>query len=134
MSQENVEIVRKAFAYEYYGRGDQAEAEMYFTADFEMNPYEGAVGEERTFGRDSIRRNLERWASAWESLEVSAEEFVDAGDRVLVTVHHRGRGHGSGVEIEGLYFDVYTLREGKVARVDEFLNRADALKAAGLSE
>jgi hypothetical protein len=31
MSQENVEVVHKAFAYEYFGRGGPAEAETYFT-------------------------------------------------------------------------------------------------------
>jgi ketosteroid isomerase-like protein len=135
MSQENVEVVRKAFEYEYFGAGGPAEAAMYFTEDFEMNPTEpGSFEEERTVGRDSIRRNFERWASAWESLEVSAEDFVDAGDRVVVTIHHAGRAQGSGADIEASFFAVYTLRGGKVARVDEFLELADALEAAGLSE
>ena len=39
---------------------------------------------------------------------------------MLVTIHHRGRGKASGMEIDARFFVVYTLREGKVARVDEF--------------
>ena len=134
MSKENVEIVRKAFAYEYLDRGGRADAATYFTADFQMNPIEGFGDEELTFGRNAIRQNFERWASAWEGLEVNAEEFVDAGDRVLVTIHHRGRGKASGMEIDARFFVVYMLREGKVARVDEFRELANALEAAGLSE
>ncbi len=38
------------------------------------------------------------------------------------------------MEIEARFFEVYTLRGGKVARVDEFLERRQALEAAGLSE
>ena len=46
MSEENVEIVRKAFAYEYLDRGGRADAATYFTADFQMNPIEGFGDEE----------------------------------------------------------------------------------------
>ena len=134
MSEENVEVVREAFAYEYLDRGGRAEAARYFTADFEMDPTACALDEERIVGRASIRQNFETWASAWESLEVTAEEFVDAGDRVLVTIQHRGRVHGTGVEIDARAYVVYTLRKGKVARVAEFPERQQALEAAGLSE
>jgi ketosteroid isomerase-like protein len=134
MSEENLEVVRKAFAYEYLGRGGGAEAARYFTADFQMNPIAGFVDEELTSGRNAIRQSFEQWASAWEGLEVNAEKFVDAGDRVLVTIHHRGRGKGSGMEVDARFFVVYSLREGKVARVDEFRKLADALEAAGLEE
>ena len=58
MSEENVEIVRKAFAYEYLDRGGRADAATYFTADFQMNPIEGFGDEELTFGRNAIRQNF----------------------------------------------------------------------------
>ena len=134
MSQENVEIVRWAFAYEFYGRGDRSEVATYFARDFEMNPIEGGMEEERSSGWDSIRRNFERWASGWEDLHVTAEEFLDAGDCVIVTTRHRGRGRGSGMEIDACFYAVYTLHEGRIARVDEFKDRGEALDAAGLSE
>ena len=38
MSEKNVEIVRRAFAYEVYGVGDRAEAEAIFDPDVVMNP------------------------------------------------------------------------------------------------
>jgi ketosteroid isomerase-like protein len=67
-------------------------------------------------------------------LEVTTEEFIDAGDRVLVTAHHRGRGRGSGIEVDRRFYLVYSLRNGKVARADEYADRTEALEAAGLSE
>ena len=130
MSQENVEIVRRAFAYEVYGGGDQAEAEALFHPNVVMNPSD----EWPSYGFDAMRSDMERWASAFDELEVTAEEFIDAGDRVLVTAYHRGRGRGSGVEVDTRFYELYTLRDGKVVRVDEFTDRPEALEAAGLSE
>ncbi len=127
---QNVEIVRRAFAYEIYGVGDRAEAEAIFDPDVVINPTE----EGPSYGLDAIRDNIEHWKGAWEELEVTTEEFIDAGNRVLVTAHHRGRGRGSGIEVDTRFYLVYSLRNGKVVRSDEYADRADALEAAGLSE
>src|SRR6188472_1367576 len=119
MSQENVELARRAFAYEVYGRGDRAEAEAIFDPYFVMNPVE----EGPSYGLDAIRDNFEHWKGAWGELEVTVEEVIDAGDRVLLTAHHRGRGRGSGIEVDTRLYAVYTLRDGKVIRVDEYTDR-----------
>jgi ketosteroid isomerase-like protein len=126
MTQKNVEIVRRAF--DSYARGE---------VDFELidpeciwNPFE----EEASKGRDAIRAYLERWEGAWEELVTTGEEFVDAGDQVVVTVHFRGRGVESGVDVDARFFHVYTLRDGKTVRFDEYRELAEALEAVGLSE
>jgi ketosteroid isomerase-like protein len=130
MSQENVEIVRRAFAYEIYGVGDRAEAEAIFDPDVVMNP----VDEGPYYGLDAMRNDFERWASVWEELRVTVEEIIDAGDQVVLVARHEGRGGKSGVEVNARFYEVYTLREGKVWRVDEFNERAEALEAVGLRE
>jgi ketosteroid isomerase-like protein len=130
LSEDHVEIVRRAFAYEVYEGGDRAEAEAIFDPDVEYSPVE----EEPLHGVDAIRENFRRWRDAWQELEVAVEEVVDAGDRVLLTAHYRGRGRASGVEIDTRFYSVYTLRGGKVVREDEYGKRAEALEAAGLSE
>jgi ketosteroid isomerase-like protein len=58
--------------------------------------------------------------------------FIDAGDHVVVTVHESGRGQGSGIEIDGRYFNVLTVRNGKIVRKVKFTQHSDALEAAGL--
>jgi ketosteroid isomerase-like protein len=65
---------------------------------------------------------------------VTFEEIIDAGDQVVVVAHHQGRGRASGVDVDTRFYEVYTLREGKVWRVDEYTERAEALEAAGLRE
>jgi ketosteroid isomerase-like protein len=130
MSQENVEIVRRAFAYEVHGAGGRAEAEAIFDPGVVMNPADAGP----FHGVDAMRDDYVRWASAFEGLEVSAEEIIDGGDRVMVTAYHRGRGRTSGVEVDGRFYEVYTLRNSKVVRVDEYTERAEALEAVGLRE
>jgi ketosteroid isomerase-like protein len=95
-----------------------------------MNPVE----EEPSHGRTAIRDNFHRFASAWDHLQVSAEQFIDAGDRVFVAAHFRGRGRASGITVETRLYEVYTLCNHKVVRVDEFTDRDEALEAAGLRE
>jgi ketosteroid isomerase-like protein len=81
-----------------------------------------------------MRADLERWASEFEELTVTIEEIIDAGDQVVVVAHHRGRGRQSGVKVDTRFYEVYTVRDGKVARVDEYSEWEEALEAAGLSE
>jgi ketosteroid isomerase-like protein len=78
--------------------------------------------------------SLAHWKAEWDDYEVMPEEFVDMGDSVVVTVRLRGRGRGSGVEIDARFYDVYTLRDGKIVRMDQFTERSEAHDAVGLSE
>src|SRR5690242_17817560 len=116
MSQENVEVVRRAFDYEIFGRGTAAEVRAILDPHVVMNPVE----EGASYGVNAYRDNFEHWQSEWEALEATIEEIIDAGDRVVLTAHHRGRGRGSGLEIEARYYEVYTLSRGKIIRVDEY--------------
>ena len=77
-----------------------------------------------------------RWLEAWGSIEFEYE-LTDVGEHVLATIRRQVmRGQGSGVEVElPAYWQVFTLREGRVARQVFFLEEeAEALEAAGLSE
>jgi ketosteroid isomerase-like protein len=124
MSQESVEIVRRFLCV------DVDEALTYADADIVWNPIE----ELPTQGHDAVRESLARWKAAWDDYKVMPEEFEDRGDRVVVTVRLRGRGRGSGVEIDALFYDVYTLRDGMIVRMDQFTERSQALEAVELGE
>ena len=130
MSQENVEVVRRAIVYEYDGVGGRAEAEAIFDPQVVLNP----IDEAASSGFAAMRSDMERWASAFDELKVTIEELIDAGDQVVVVAHHKGRGHASGVEVDTRFYEVYSVREGKVSRVDEYIDRTEALEAVGLSE
>ena len=125
MSQENVEIVRRFLVVDV----DVDSALPYADPAIVWNPIEEPAAQ----GHDAVRANLERWENEWDEYEVIPEEFIDTGDRVVVTVHLRGRGRGSGIEIDARFYEVYTLRDGKIVRMDEFAEQSEALEAAGLS-
>jgi ketosteroid isomerase-like protein len=62
-------------------------------------------------------------------------EVIEVQDgRVLALVRHMGRGRQSGVPVVFHYFALYTIREGRVRKIELFRHRADALQAAGLGE
>ena len=60
--------------------------------------------------------------------------MIDAGDLVFAGIIQRGRPRGSEAVVEERSWQVTTFRDGVVTRVEAFLDRAQALEAAGLSE
>jgi ketosteroid isomerase-like protein len=80
-------------------------------------------------GHDGVRAFWRQWLQAWESLEFKTVP-EDLGDRVVVDVRQRNRGRASGVEVVFHYFQVFTIRDGKVTAVHVADNRADAVAAS----
>jgi ketosteroid isomerase-like protein len=128
MSRENVEIVRQAFE-AYTSEGAEA-ARGLLHPEIVWN----AADEAPSHGPEEVTAYMGRWEAEWEELRTVAEEFVDAGDRVVVTVHFWGRGKASGIEVDARLYEVYAVRDGKIISMDEFTDRSRALEAAGLSE
>ena len=59
---------------------------------------------------------------------------IDAGDQVVAVIHEREVGRASGARVEASHLAVWTLADGKVVRLQTFLDRQEALEAVGLSE
>jgi ketosteroid isomerase-like protein len=133
MSRGNVEVVRAAFrALETEGPDAlfkflDPEVEWHVRADLpDADVYRGHAG---------IRRLLATFDDALEESSYRPQDFIPAGDRVVVPLRWSGRGRGSGVEFEEREETwVFTLRNGMVSRTDEYATKAEALEAAGLSE
>ena len=125
MSQENVEIVRRFLVID-----DLDEALRYADPGVVWNPVEESTAQ----GHDAVRASTARWKSEWDDCELIPEEMVDMGDRVVATVRYRVRGRASGIEVEARCYDVFTLRDGKIVRMDQFTDQSDALEAVGLSK
>jgi uncharacterized protein len=132
MSQENVEIVRRAFT--AYTRGDTALFLELLDPDVVWIPF-GATLEGRVYrGHDGVRQWLEGLLTDWEFFEPYPEDFRDLGDRVLVFGHWRARGRASGAELERAGTWLFDVKGGKIVRLQTYSDRAEALEAAGLSE
>jgi ketosteroid isomerase-like protein len=133
MSEENVEIVRRGYEAFATGRVD------FDLLDPEIEwrgPREFADLAEPYYGHDGVRRYMADLGEVFDDYRMVAEEFIDpGGDQVLVFAREGGRGKGSGAEVQTHpTAHLYTLRGGKVVRMQSYWERSDALAAAGLSE
>lgn len=148
MSQENVELVKSVhppsgtnlsnlFSPDA-GSGRYERLASLVTADFEVvgGDLRGGGGLTTAgHGIEGLLAAWRDWLGPWESYWTQVEDFVDAGkDRVLVLVRDHGRLRGSDSEVENIAASVWTLREGKIARIEFHVDRKEALKAVGLKE
>ena len=131
MSEENVEIVRRCYGF-WTDRNLSAIADIVHpdaVLDLSRNIFNPGVHR----GFDAFLRFVEQVDEMWENFQVEPEELIDAGDKVVVASRISGKGRSSGVETAMPLYAVWTLREGKVARLTGgFRHRAEALEAAGI--
>jgi ketosteroid isomerase-like protein len=146
MSQEYVEIVRAATeaaknpqAIERLAHGDMdaidlidPEVEWDATGARDLVPDLAEV----YWGHEGVRSYWRRWLEAWRDLEFDVQDYLDAGDEVVVLIiNQRQRGRYTGITTELPPFAlVYSFREGKVVRFRFFPDHDLARKAAGLAE
>jgi ketosteroid isomerase-like protein len=93
------------------------------------------VGRATYDGVQGLRSAWLDWLEPWDSYHAGVEDVIDAGDgRVVVLTRDRARPKGSSGEVDFLGAPVWTVRDGKVARIEFYFNRAEGLAAAGLAE
>jgi ketosteroid isomerase-like protein len=81
-------------------------------------------------GFDEIRQRLEDQLEVFDELTIEPLEFHERGELIAVPVRQRARGEGSGVEVEIRIGHLWAVRDGRIARLDVFAARDDALRAA----
>jgi ketosteroid isomerase-like protein len=145
MSEEDVELVRQAYdACNALLRGEIAEedaeqvAQRFFDPQFEQDWPLGQEWPDQAphfWGLPELMSFIEQLRSAWVDLAFEPLDFIEApGDRVLTPIRQTGRGRESGIPIVIHFFQLYTIRDGRLSKAEFFRHRSDALEAAGLSE
>jgi len=132
MSDENVEIVRESW--EAWSRGDMGALFDFYDPEVVWDMTHSYVPDMGLFhGHEGIRDFFRQWRAFFAEYYAEPEEFVDAGDSVIVRVRQGGRGRSSTVNVEmPAYWQVYALREGRAVRVEIYREEPDARAAAGL--
>ncbi len=133
MSQENVEIVRRAFERFQATRafGDPE----FHSPDHVYRPMAGFTESEEYRGIEGYRGFGESFLEAWaDDFTINATSLGDYGDAVIARLEFRGHARASGIEISERMFEVLWLRDGLIIRTEDFADRAQALKAVGLEE
>jgi ketosteroid isomerase-like protein len=133
MSQENVEIVRRA--YETLAREGGEAALAFLAPEVEWHVRPDLPDSDIYRGHDGMRRLFATFDEVLDESWYSPQEFIDAGDEVVVVLRWGGRGKASGVAFEERDEAwIFTMRDGKVIRVKEYPSKNEALGAAGLRE
>ena len=131
MSEENLEIVRRVFP--AFSRGGDATAWLQdLDSDVVLHVEQAGQGVYR--GHEGAIKSLVDWTEDIDDFKVVPEEFLDNGDYVVVRTRQTGSGKSSGAPMEGLFWFVCQMREGKVVRIHVLNTEQAAFEAAGLSE
>jgi ketosteroid isomerase-like protein len=152
MSEENVEIVRRFIAamqrsFAAYWRdprplsaaletgtesAEYREALTYLDPDFEWKTV--FLGETHSGYLETAKvwDDYLRWA---EDYRLSLEETADlSDDQVYAVVNLVGKAKAGGGPMDARFFDVITVRNGVIVKIEEYLDRDAALEAAGLRD
>jgi ketosteroid isomerase-like protein len=132
MSRENVEMIERVL--------DQAQhnpVALWEILDDEVRWDVGALdipdaGATYWRGPEGVREFFRRWVGPFDEWGYEVAEVIDAGDSVVVHIHQWGRGKGSGATVKSHFWQVWTIRDGKVVRGTHHSEKAEALEAVGL--
>ena len=100
--------------------------------DFEWvvpNHPEGAL----RHGPEGAIEFFREWVEPWEDLDIDWQIEPAGCDAALAIIEMRGRGRGSGVPAEMRFFQLWTLRDGRLVRMEMFTDLDDARRAAVLA-
>src|SRR6266568_3620068 len=143
MSRENVELVRRLqprpdadLVALFLDDAILGALAPFFHEDCEvLGPSVVTGGQSERRGLEGLRAWWLDWLDPWESYRAEIEDVIDAGkDVVVVLPRDYGRRAGMEAEVSVLGAAVWTVRDGKIARVAFYAHRSEALEAVGLSE
>ena len=132
MSQENVEIVKRAF--EAQNRGDLDGLLDLMTEDVVIDASRRIIDPVKATGHEEVMSLAAMLDDVWADQRREAEDWIDAGDAVVVPMRLINRGRASGVPVEARSAWAVYVCEGKITRLVVYQSRAEALEAVGLSE
>jgi ketosteroid isomerase-like protein len=139
MSEENIERAKRLYAGVDLLHATTEQVDRVFGEDldegFEFRlPPDFPEGELVFRGRDGMSQLIAMLRETWREWRFEPERFLDAGDQVVVFARLVGKGEASGAPFELEATHVLTVRAGRVASVQAYRDRSQALEAAGLSE
>jgi ketosteroid isomerase-like protein len=132
MSQEDIELIRRGYA-DLNRRDVEAWLDA-FHPDAEMYDLAGGPEAPARQGHEALREWVETVDGIWEDGRYEPEEFIDAGDFVVVALRVRARRRDIRVPVDVPLFQVFEMRDGRIQRGRAYLDKAEALEAVGLSE
>jgi ketosteroid isomerase-like protein len=133
MSQENVEVVR--LGNEWFRTHGSFPTHL-TVADFvwDMTHFRGWPERSTYEGIEGVQSFLAEWGSTWDDWRIETQALHDAGEKVVAIVKQHGRSKLTGMPLEMTFAMVWTIREGKEARMEMYSDPSEAFAAVGLEE
>ena len=119
-----IDLVKRSYDAFALGDLDGVLADMH--PDIEWHQAQGLPHGGRYRGVAEVRRNIfdpldEEW---WDEFSAVPDEFLDAGEEVVVLGRYRGIAKGTGRELDVPFVHVWTVRDAKAVRFRQFLDTA----------
>lgn len=132
MFPENVDVVGRAW--DAWLRGDLPTLFGHFHPEIVWDTSHFRDWPESAYhGIEGVERFLTEWLDVWDHYEVGVDDIIPAPDgRVVTLLWHRGKGRSSGLAMDMKMAQIATVRDGKITQLDNYDDRAEALKAAGV--
>jgi ketosteroid isomerase-like protein len=135
MSDENVEAFKRGLEAGNRGDVDGLLDELHPEIEWHSALHALMGGQQTVFrGHAGVRRMLGDLYETFAEVRIEMSEFRDLGDGLVTIGSTRTRGKASGVETETPLAFVTEIRNGKTISIRAYLDRQEALEAAGLSE
>ncbi len=143
MSQENVEMVRGLWepfkgvdlaAVDWDNEAIRETTERFFSPVVELRWSRRGPDVRVYRGRDGVVQSFREWYESFREYYIEPLDFIEQEDRVIIPQRHWGIGRTSGIPVEIEVTHVYEVRDGQIARVDEYDTLEEAVEAAGLRE
>ena len=127
MFQEDVEQLRHA--YEAFNEGGVEAFLERLAPGFRLRDRESSPDRAETqYGKEGIKQLFDSYMEAFDALRLEPQEFIDCGDQVVVALHQRVRGKGSGAEVVGNIAHVWTMRGKTPYQLRIFGDKESALR------
>ncbi|NNF60838.1 MAG: SnoaL-like domain-containing protein [Gammaproteobacteria bacterium] len=130
MSIENLNVIRDM--YDAFGRGDIDAVVATLDPKVEWNEAENFPYADRNpyIGPQAVVEGVfSRLASEWEYWSLDMEQFLDAGDYVVVTGRYHATHKGTGKDIRAQFAHVWQLHDGKAVRFQQYADTAQVAAA-----
>ena len=132
MSQENVERLR-SWIEAFNGRDFETIAKLDDPAiEWRTSVEDPDASTHR--GEEAVQRYLDGYIESFPNLQIEITECFAVGDDRVVAVNHFVGQSATGVPMDWMLTTVSTVEQGRITRVDEYFDRAQALETLGLSD
>jgi len=126
--EEDAERLR--LAYQAFNEGGVEAFLERLAPEFQLKDRESSPDRAETrYGKEGIKQLFDSYMESCAALRLEPQEFIDCGDQIVLSLHQRVRGKGSGAEVVGNIAHVWTMRGEAPYRLMIFGDKESALRA-----